>query len=146
MLTKPFLRTFILGLAVAAPLGIYADDKPTGKGPAGKQAPGPDGKGPEQLFRELDKNQDGKLTPDEIDPEHKRHFEHLLRAAGKKEGDSLSHEEFLKALQPEQRRFEGVPGMGGGERRGDFNPGQMFDRWDKNKDGKLTKDEIPEQA
>ena len=140
-----------MGWALVASVPLSADDKPAteNKPPvvdAGKK--GPEAKGPEQLFRELDKNNDGKITTEEVGAEHRRHFDHLLREAGKTDKDGLTRDEFLKALQPDERRIKGVNDFGGREGRrgkGNFEPGQFFNLLDKNKDGKLTLEEVPDR-
>lgn len=104
---------------------------------------------PEQLFRELDKNSDGKVTSEEVGQDRARFFERLVRS-GDKDGDgALSREEFTAALgqrpRPEAvppregRPPEGRPFFGG------FG-GFPFERLDANGDGKLTLEEVPEEA
>ena len=106
---------------------------------------------PEELFKQLDKNKDGQLTPDEIPPEHRRLFERLLRIADKNGDGKLSLEEFVAGVKegaggpppgtppgdPAERR----PGAGGDNMP---NLEEMFTRLDKNNDGKVTADEMPE--
>ncbi len=104
-----------------------------------------EGDNPADLFTKLDKNQDGQVTADELTEDQKSHFERLLRRGDKDANQSLSKDEFAEASKPEAPP-EAAPGGGpGGGPRGDFNPGAMFERLDANKDGKLSKSEIPEQ-
>ena len=68
MTTRLFARLALLALVFSGPIALVAqEDKPA--------------KTPERLFADLDKNGDGKLTADEIAPERKQYFEHLLRVA-----------------------------------------------------------------
>lgn len=76
--------------------------------PAGGDKGIPGGGAPEEFFKRLDTNNDGKLTLDEA-PERGRPFvERLLQKAGKGNDGSVSREEFMAAAS----RFQG-------ERRGD---------------------------
>ena len=138
MNTKHFLRVSCLSLAAVLPQSAFADDER------------PAEKTPEQIFKELDKNGDGRLTADEMTGDQKPHFERMLRVADKDKSGDLTKEEFLVGFKAEERNAApGRPGGGRGEGRGEgarrFDPAQMFDNLDKNKDGKLTKDEIPDQ-
>jgi Ca2+-binding EF-hand superfamily protein len=127
---KTLSRAAVVAGALAAPCLVRAEDeKPAQKDPA-------------RLFAELDKNGDGKLKGDEIGESQKRFFEHLLRVAGKEKDGELTKEEFLKGFKPDDLKVNApaVPGPFGGGNGPP--PGQLFQAWDGNKDGKLTLDEI----
>ncbi|WP_417847534.1 hypothetical protein [Thalassoglobus sp.] len=103
----------------------------------------------DEIFKSLDKNGDGILAADEVSESQQRFFERLVRAGDKNEDGKLSLAEYQATLK-EDERPAGTPAGPRGERergaRGRFEPGAMFDRFDSNKDGKLTKSEIPEEA
>lgn len=103
-----------------------------------------DGDDPAALFTKLDANNDGKLTVEEVSEEHRPHFERLLRRGDKDENKVLTKEEFLAAHTPDAQPEAPAAPMGPGGGRG--NPGEIFERMDANKDGKLQKSEIPAQA
>lgn len=105
------------------------------------------GKSPAELFAELDKNGDGKLTADEVPDAQKRFFNRLLRVADGDKDGALTSAEFAAGLKPDELQIPAGPnlaGMRGGP--GQFDPRQIFQRFDRNRDGKLELDEIPEQA
>jgi len=101
---------------------------------------------PEALFASLDKNSDGKVTASEVPAEQLRSFERLLRVAGKAKDGELTKSEFLEAVKPDDLKVVAPQnlGIGGGGNRPD--PNLVFQRLDRNKDGKLSRDEIPDQA
>ncbi|HET6425085.1 MAG TPA: EF-hand domain-containing protein [Planctomycetaceae bacterium] len=99
---------------------------------------------PEELFQRLDKDGDGKVTKEEVPEEQRRFFDRSVRV-GDKDGDgALTKDEFLQASKPPEAG--GIPlnpqGGPGGNRLGDAR--QRFDQMDRNKDGKVTLDEVPE--
>ncbi len=99
---------------------------------------------PSDLFGKLDTNKDGQLTLEEVSEEARPHIERMLRKGDKDENKSLSLEEFVAAHTPDAQPQSGG---GSGERgEGRVNPGQFFERLDANKDGKLSKSEIPAEA
>ena len=124
-------------------------------GRGGRPGMGPQGWKPptaSEMFERLDKNKDGKLTKDEV-PE--RMWQFLSKADANKDG-AISKEELeaaRKTMQEQmQQRRPRWGGTGGGPQAGPaqgWKPptaSEMFERLDKNKDGKLTKDEVPERV
>jgi Ca2+-binding EF-hand superfamily protein len=111
-----------------------------------------------ELFNKLDANKDGYITPDEVQEQQKALYDRLLRTADKDGDKKLSKEEFQAGLKPDDAPKpplaggQGFPGRPNPARPGATNAapdrGQLealFDRTDSNSDGKLTKDEIPEE-
>jgi collagen type III alpha len=100
------------------------------------------------LFGKLDANKDGYVTPDEVQESQKALYERMLRNADKDGDKKLSKEEFIAGLKPDDGPKTplagGQPfGPPGGKAKGD--PREFFNRIDANKDGKLSKDEMPER-
>src|SRR5215203_1001789 len=102
---------------------------------------------PNDLFTKLDANKDGYVTPDEVQEGQKALYERLLRTSDKDGDKKLSKDEFQAGLKPDEGPrppLAGGPQPGPlGEKGGD--PREFFNRLDANKDGKLTKDEVPER-
>lgn len=100
----------------------------------------------ETLFKQLDGNSDGFLTSDEISDDKRPLFERLIRKADDNEDGKLSLKEFRAAHEEDAspnlplNTGGGRPNRAGGELR------QRFVMLDRNKDGKVTRDEVPEQA
>ncbi len=106
-----------------------------GNGAPGKGRPGQGGKGdPGEFLKRMDKNNDGGVTADEV-PE--QFWARLSKADSNNDG-KVTFEE-AKANAPERA------GGPGGERPRPGS-GEMFKTADKNEDGKISKDEVPEQA
>lgn len=134
-------------------------------GPGGPMGPGGPGEmfgDPAQMIDRLmqsDKNGDGKLTADELPGQ----MAQQMIQSGDKDGDNaLSKEEITQAMQEMQNRFRGGPGgfqgglgnfqggpgafQGGAGGTGQNQLiGQMM-QLDRNGDGKLSSDEVPQQA
>ena len=103
-----------------------------------------EGEKPADLFAKLDANKDGQLTLEEVPEDDRPHFERLIRKGDKDENKTLSLDEFTAAHTPDAPPQPGAAPGGRGEGRG--NPGEFFERLDANKDGKISKSEIPEAA
>lgn len=99
---------------------------------------------PEDLFQSLDKNSDGKLTADEVTAEQKRFFERAVRIGDKDSDGVLTKDEFLAASKEPAAPSQPLPMQGGPGRDGGGDPRQRFEMADRNKDGQLTLDEVPE--
>jgi Ca2+-binding EF-hand superfamily protein len=108
------------------------------------------------VFSRLDADNDGKISKEEVLKHH---------ASGDTDGDgSISREEFVKRMMKarfshgrsgwgkgstsDRKEGDKKSDSGSGSRRfghgGPPSPGAMFAHVDKNKDGKVTKDEVPE--
>src|SRR5262249_42065827 len=101
-----------------------------------------------ELFGKLDANKDGYITPDEVQESQKALYERLLRNADKDGDKRLSKEEFQAGLKPDDTPRQPLAGgqpFGGGPQAAKGDPRAFFDRLDANKDGKLSRDELPEQ-
>jgi Ca2+-binding EF-hand superfamily protein len=103
------------------------------------------------LFTKLDANKDGFVTPDEVQEGQKTLYERMLRTSDKDSDKKLSKEEFQAGLKPDEGPRPPLaggqsPGPRGDKGKGDKgNPREFFERLDANKDGKLSKDEVPER-
>lgn len=102
---------------------------------------------PEQLFDTLDVDKNNELAAEEIPDEHRRHFDRLVRTGDKNSDGKLTREEFVGALTQEDAPVTAAGNEQGpdGRRRGQFNFADMFARWDADKSGTVTLEELPEQ-
>lgn len=109
----------------------------------------PDGPNPEALFKQLDKNNDGQLSEDEIPDEQQRLFKRLVRNADKNGDGKLTAAEFSEGLKNDRpvRPLEQPinPALAGGQ-GGGTEADDLFKRLDANGDGKVTLEEVPEEA
>jgi len=101
-----------------------------------------------ELFVKLDANKDGFVTADEVPEGQKSLFDRLVRNADTNGDKQLSKAEFAAGLKPDDAPRQPLAGGGPPGRRGGAAPqgdaGQRFQRLDANKDGKISKDELPE--
>lgn len=121
---------------MAARLGGPEGGAPKG-GPGG---PGgaPAGRG--EFFKNADKNNDGKVSKEEVPAEA---WERLGKLD--KDSDGAVSKDELAAMMTGSGGPGGAKGPGGGPQGGPAQggPGAMFSRFDADKDGKLAKSEVP---
>ncbi len=103
----------------------------------------------DDIFKALDANGDGTISRDEVKSDKKAAFDRLLRSSDKNKDGKLTRDEFSGAAKEDDRPANvqggiGRPGQDGGRRNGD--PERFFQMLDRNKDGKVTLDEVPDQA
>lgn len=132
-------------LATGTGLSVAENDKPEGVKPAPEkpERPRPPGGGgggrpgaPGEMLKQLDADGNGAISEAEAGERWERMAR--LDSNGDKE---ISKEEFA-AMAGRPGGPQGSGGPAGGPRGG----GQFFENADKNGDGKLTKDEVPEQG
>lgn len=100
-------------------------------------------------FDALDQDGDGTIVADEVGASQKRAFQQLLRVSDQNQDGNLSLAEFLGGLkakdqQPAPTSVTQRSGGRGTSRRPFAQ--QLLRKYDRNKDGRLTKDELPEDA
>lgn len=98
----------------------------------------------EQLFSQLDQNQDGWLEQAEIETQHHRLFQRLLRTADGDRDGRLSSAEFLTGLQPQSPAKPLV------KKEGSELPGTdalllLLAMMDVNTNGRIEATEVPQQ-
>ena len=102
----------------------------------------------DEVFAKFDKNKDGKLTKDEVPAPI---WEHISKADANKDG-AVTKEELEAAHKKMQEHFRQRMQQAGPGQRPQAGPphgfklpsvDEVFAKFDKNKDGKLTKDEVP---
>ncbi len=132
--------------------GPKAGPDVTGR-PGGPQA-GPPHHSITEIFQHFDKKKNGKITKDEVPDQA---WQRLVKIGAVKNGvvTMQSLGEAIKKLQGQHRpggpaaKPQGGPGgPKAGQPGGQHRPGLsvMFQQWDKKKNGKLTKDEVPAAA
>lgn len=117
---------------------VTLDEIKAAQAKRGEGRPGVGRPAPEEIIKRFDKNGDGKLSKDEIP-------EGMAARLGQADGDgdgTVTKEELEAAFKKMQGRRGG---QGTPPGRGQFDPAQLFQRLDRNSDGKVTKDELPEQ-
>ncbi len=91
----------------------------------------------DEMFRKLDRNQDGKVVADEVPDEFRPRFDRLVAMADKDNDGAITQEEIHQALARVGQQLAGKPG--------EMDPARVFEYLDRNVDGKLTTDEIPSE-
>ncbi len=99
-----------------------------------------DSPGVADLFSTLDANGDGRITADEVNKSQTPFFKRALRVSDRNEDGALSEDE-LQIATAEPEPVEVKSARGGGRKRGNMNVA----KFDKNKDGKISRDEVPPQ-
>ena len=102
----------------------------------------------DDLFTQLDTNEDGFVTGDEVEGSKKALFERLVRVADENGDKKLSKDEFAKGTQKSTETkppLAGEPGRPGRPGGGAVNIKEYLNRLDKNGDGKISKEEAPDR-
>lgn len=126
------MRKYLFGVCVAAGVGVFS--------PAwGQEA---------ELFDKLDANKDGVVTSDEVPDDKQAIFERLIRVGDANGDKKLSKDELVAGLKKAAPQAEAAPGNRPPGPPGGFQniaPKEIFGRLDKDGNGKIEKDEIPER-
>jgi hypothetical protein len=96
------------------------------------------------LFEQLDSDGNGAVTEAEIPDQHRLLFKRLIRTADADGDGMLSQSELQAGLQPQrpERPLELIPEAA----KPDEQPLAIFTRMDKDRNGQLTEDELPESG
>lgn len=128
------MKKYFLGLATAATLWsvspVWAQDAA-------------------DLFDKLDANKDGVISADEVPDDKQAIFERLVRVGDANGDKKLTKDELAAGLKKSAPQAEaapagrpGAPGAGGPP---NISPKEIFARLDRDGNGKIEKDEIPER-
>jgi Ca2+-binding EF-hand superfamily protein len=99
-----------------------------------------------ELFDKLDANKDGVVTSDEVPDDKQAIFERLIRVGDANGDKKLSKDELVAGLKKAAPQAEAAPERGPGPGAlGNISPKEIFGRLDKDGNGKIEKDEIPER-
>jgi len=96
-----------------------------------------------ELFAQLDTNQDGYVSLDEVPAEHRAKFERLLKLAGKEQEKKLNKALFQGAVRAEKSGSNVAQADGKEEPRPSASD-DLFARLDANKDGTVAAEEVAE--
>ncbi len=100
----------------------------------------------DRMFEQSDKDGDGMISKEEMPDGYGAR---MLENADKDGDGKVSKEEATTAMEDTRNHFRGGPGGGGpgnpGGGGGADNPQAMIQKYDKNGDGKLSAQEVPEQ-
>ena len=97
---------------------------------------------PQDIMKQFDRNQDGKLSREEMPEPMRERLGKFLEQTGR---DALTVEDLEKLRRGFEGRPQPQPQTPATQSSGN-SPGGLFDRFDRNKDGKVTVDEVPEAA
>lgn len=97
----------------------------------------------DELFDQLDRDGDGRLTSAEVTSENRRLFDRLVRLADADEDGSLTAEEFAEGLTP-QTPAKPIEEKNDTEHRGADAMRVLLLKLDTNRDTRLTRGEAPE--
>ena len=133
-----FLHIVTLGILVTSSSGAVAQ-RPT--------------QSPDGIFTRMDRNKDGKLTAEEMTGGTRGFFKSALKFVDRDKNGELSKQEFMLAIEyqeliaEDQGQTAGRFGQGNTpSRRPQFDARRIFQGWDRDGDGKVTMDELPQEA
>jgi len=151
LLVTAALATFALGAnldraraddAAKDPVAKDAVTKDTAAKDTASKDTAPDN---EALFKQLDKNADGQVAADEIPQDKQRLLKRLMRNADQDGNGKLSREEFVAGLKGRDKLQSELGKSEPGDSASD-GPSleERFRERDRNGDGKLAADDVPE--
>ena len=142
----------LLTALLVIPLSLSADAQERNPAAAGirkdSEKPARPSDNRASLFDQLDQNKDGVLVVDELTEDQAKAFGRLLRIADRNKDGRLTRPEFLSYLEADRPAPADGPGRREPrpQRRVNAAPDGAFERFDRNKDGKLVPEEFPEPA
>jgi len=137
---------FVAGLKGADKPKPTDESSPADKATPDKAPPKDEGnrQGIAALVERMDKNGDGRVTPDEVPEERRDRFKSMLGRFDKNKDGALSKEEVASARPDKKESTSSSAETPAGGR--DLNQArQRMKEADKNGDGKLSKEEMPER-